>query len=138
MRTTALLLTLPALGFALPGMMGVGSRAEALEMLDKMRREAEAEAGAEPAPAEKRGLLDPLTDLGETLESLVNDIAGEVGSIAESVDPDNFRPEPGYHFIPPGPNDSRGPCPGLNLLANYGYLPRDGYVNFGQVVEATS
>ncbi|KAL4803342.1 Chloroperoxidase [Aspergillus unguis] len=26
----------------------------------------------------------------------------------------------------PGPDDSRGPCPGLNTLANHGYLPRDG------------
>ncbi|KAG7088824.1 hypothetical protein E1B28_012780 [Marasmius oreades] len=26
----------------------------------------------------------------------------------------------------PGPNDSRGPCPGLNTLANHGFLPRDG------------
>ena len=30
-----------------------------------------------------------------------------------------------------------GPCPGLNLLANYGYLPRNGIVTFGQVVEAS-
>ena len=26
----------------------------------------------------------------------------------------------------PGPNDIRGPCPGLNALANHGFLPRDG------------
>lgn len=26
----------------------------------------------------------------------------------------------------------------LNLLANHGYLPRDGHVNFGDVVEATA
>ena len=24
----------------------------------------------------------------------------------------------------PGPNDLRGPCPGLNALANHGYFPR--------------
>ena len=30
-----------------------------------------------------------------------------------------------------------GPCPGLNLLANYGYLPRNGIVTFDQVVEAS-
>ncbi|KAL3470346.1 Cloroperoxidase [Aspergillus californicus] len=29
-------------------------------------------------------------------------------------------------WIAPGPADSRGPCPGLNTLANHGYLPRDG------------
>ncbi|EEB97921.1 hypothetical protein MPER_02663, partial [Moniliophthora perniciosa FA553] len=26
----------------------------------------------------------------------------------------------------PGPDDARGPCPGLNTLANHGFLPRDG------------
>ncbi|KAJ7167715.1 Peroxidase, family 2-domain-containing protein [Mycena filopes] len=26
----------------------------------------------------------------------------------------------------PGPNDIRGPCPGLNTLSNHGFLPRDG------------
>jgi hypothetical protein len=26
----------------------------------------------------------------------------------------------------PGPNDARGPCPGLNTLANHGYLPSNG------------
>ncbi|OJJ01936.1 hypothetical protein ASPVEDRAFT_28567 [Aspergillus versicolor CBS 583.65] len=29
-------------------------------------------------------------------------------------------------WIAPGPDDSRGPCPGLNTLANHGYLPRNG------------
>ncbi|KAF5353621.1 hypothetical protein D9758_013786 [Tetrapyrgos nigripes] len=33
----------------------------------------------------------------------------------------------GHHgFQAPGPNDARGPCPGLNTLANHGYLPRNG------------
>ncbi|KZV89480.1 Cloroperoxidase [Exidia glandulosa HHB12029] len=29
-------------------------------------------------------------------------------------------------FIIPGPGDSRSPCPGLNTLANEGFLPHDG------------
>ncbi|KAF2165505.1 hypothetical protein M409DRAFT_36912 [Zasmidium cellare ATCC 36951] len=80
---------------------------------------------------EKRQLLG-------TVGNLLNDVSGLLGSVASSIDPDNFRPESGYDFQAPGPNDSRGPCPGLNLLANHGYLPRNGYVNFGQVVEATA
>ncbi|KAF9445367.1 Cloroperoxidase, partial [Macrolepiota fuliginosa MF-IS2] len=36
----------------------------------------------------------------------------------------------------PGPNDIRGPCPGLNTLANHGYLPHDGITTPGQLVEA--
>lgn len=40
------------------------------------------------------------------------------GSVAEGIlNPDDKRPEEGYEFQAPGPNDSRGPCPGLNLLA---------------------
>lgn len=29
-------------------------------------------------------------------------------------------------WTPPGPNDLRSPCPGLNSLANHGFLPHDG------------
>ena len=33
----------------------------------------------------------------------------------------------GQHaFVAPGPGDKRGPCPGLNALANHGYLPHNG------------
>ncbi|KAI7771398.1 hypothetical protein LZL87_010838 [Fusarium oxysporum] len=36
-------------------------------------------------------------------------------------------PDPKDHeFRAAGPYDSRSPCPGLNALANHGYLPRDG------------
>ncbi|KAK2606433.1 hypothetical protein QQS21_003126 [Conoideocrella luteorostrata] len=33
-----------------------------------------------------------------------------------------------HEFVPPdlGAGDQRGPCPGLNALANHGYLPHDG------------
>lgn len=69
---------------------------------------------------------------------ILGDVTGLLGSVASSVDPNNLRPEPGYTFKAPGPSDSRGPCPALNLLANYGYLPRNGHVSFGQIVEATA
>ncbi|KAK2037589.1 hypothetical protein LZ31DRAFT_534823 [Colletotrichum somersetense] len=73
------------------------------------------------------------------LGSLTNSIGGLLGSVAQgALNPDDRRPEPGYEFRAPGPGDSRGPCPGLNLLANHGYLPRNGHVNFGQVVEAAA
>ncbi|KAF9445364.1 aromatic peroxygenase precursor [Macrolepiota fuliginosa MF-IS2] len=41
-----------------------------------------------------------------------------------------------HPFKAPGPNDIRGPCPGLNTLANHGYLPRNGIVTPGQVITA--
>ena len=28
-----------------------------------------------------------------------------------------------HAWVAPGPNDLRGPCPGLNALANHGYFP---------------
>ncbi|KAF5327642.1 hypothetical protein D9619_004132 [Psilocybe cf. subviscida] len=41
-----------------------------------------------------------------------------------------------HPWIAPGKNDIRGPCPGLNTLANHGYLPRNGIARPSQVVEA--
>lgn len=40
-------------------------------------------------------------------------------------------------FIPPGPNDLRGPCPGLNAMANHGYIKRSGVVGLVEVVDAS-
>lgn len=36
----------------------------------------------------------------------------------------------------PGEGDQRGPCPGLNALANHGYIPRDGVVSLLGAVRA--
>ncbi|KAF7715040.1 Chloroperoxidase domain-containing protein [Penicillium ucsense] len=45
----------------------------------------------------------------------------------------------GVHVFQP-PNfekgDQRGPCPGLNALANHGYIPRNGVVSFAHVIQA--
>ncbi|KAG9112986.1 hypothetical protein FRC07_007819, partial [Ceratobasidium sp. 392] len=41
-----------------------------------------------------------------------------------------------HAFQPPTPGDLRGPCPGLNALANHGYLPRNGLVTFNQAIQA--
>ncbi|KAK9769583.1 hypothetical protein AB5N19_11760 [Seiridium cardinale] len=34
--------------------------------------------------------------------------------------------------------DQRGPCPGLNALANHGYLPRDGVVGFLELIDVVN
>ena len=78
-----------------------------------------------------------LGGLGQ-LGNVVNDLKGTLGSVSGALDLDNKRPEPGFEYVEPLETDSRGPCPGLNLLANYGYLPHDGHVNVGQVLEAVS
>ncbi|KAL1586231.1 hypothetical protein WHR41_05391 [Cladosporium halotolerans] len=48
-------------------------------------------------------------------------------------------PMPGdedHKFIAPGKNDIRGPCPGMNMLANHGFIARDGITNFQESVDA--
>lgn len=119
----AFLLALPALSSAYPGMMGA-SKEEMKAMLMEKRAEANIEE------------RDPQI-LAPILGSILDTVRGLLGSVAAIVDVSQKRPEPGFEFRAPGPNDYRGPCPGLNLLANHGYLPRNGKVTLGQVIEAT-
>ncbi|KAJ4384870.1 hypothetical protein N0V86_000473 [Didymella sp. IMI 355093] len=129
---TVLALALPAVTSAYPGMMGASSRSE-LENALKEAYKREAAAEADPQ------IANLLSGVGDTVKSLGDLVGGLINSVGNAlVVADNKRPEPGYEFKAPTSGDSRGPCPGLNLLANYGYLPRNGYVNFGQVLDATS
>ncbi|TKA61134.1 hypothetical protein B0A55_12340 [Friedmanniomyces simplex] len=41
-----------------------------------------------------------------------------------------------HGFIAPGPNDIRGPCPGLNAAANHNFLAHDGITTFNELVDA--
>ncbi|KAF2996809.1 hypothetical protein E8E13_001732 [Curvularia kusanoi] len=43
-----------------------------------------------------------------------------------------------HRYIAPGPNDLRGPCPGLNVMANHGYLPRNGMSTILQMTTAST
>ncbi|PMD35393.1 putative aromatic peroxygenase [Hyaloscypha variabilis F] len=48
-------------------------------------------------------------------------------------------PAPGdtaHYFVAPGPNDIRGPCPGLNVAANHNFLAHDGITTFDELVDA--
>ncbi|KZP12356.1 Cloroperoxidase [Athelia psychrophila] len=62
--------------------------------------------GAQPAPG-------PLADTGVKL-------------IADAAHP----------YKAAGPNDIRGPCPGLNTLASHGYLPRNGIATPQEIISA--
>jgi len=45
----------------------------------------------------------------------------------------------GVHaFVAPKHSDQRGPCPGLNALANHGYLPHNGIADIATIVAATN
>ncbi|KAI9635128.1 uncharacterized protein MKK02DRAFT_32626 [Dioszegia hungarica] len=83
---------------------------------------------------EKRllGLLDvpaALTATGGLLDGLV-------GGVAKNIQGSTRVPDAAHPFQAPGPTDQRGPCPGLNALANHGYLPRNGIVTSGEVISA--
>ncbi|XP_044724545.1 peroxidase, family 2 domain-containing protein [Hirsutella rhossiliensis] len=40
-----------------------------------------------------------------------------------------------HRFIAPRPGDQRGPCPGLNAMANHNYIPRNGVATAGQFIK---
>ncbi|CZT22238.1 related to oxidase [Ramularia collo-cygni] len=42
-----------------------------------------------------------------------------------------------HRFIAPASGDDRGPCPGLNAMANHGYLPRNGRASIQQLIDGT-
>ncbi|KAF1988889.1 Cloroperoxidase [Aulographum hederae CBS 113979] len=46
----------------------------------------------------------------------------------------DVRPGTTHEYRDPGPNDKRGPCPGLNAAANHGFLPRSGITTLEQTV----
>lgn len=43
-----------------------------------------------------------------------------------------------HAFRAPGPGDDRGECPGLNSMANHGYLPRNGRATIQQFIDGTN
>jgi hypothetical protein len=43
-----------------------------------------------------------------------------------------------HAFVEAGPNDLRGPCPGLNALANHNYIPHHGVVSVEQAILASN
>lgn len=92
------------------------------------RHQVKRDAHAETKSEARSNFFDPIAA----------DILALGGVAASIADLDNKRPEPGYEYQDPLPTDSRGPCPGLNLLANYGYLPRNGHITYAQALEACS
>jgi hypothetical protein len=83
---------------------------------------AEIRAGVEKA-IEKRSLLDPT--------AAPIDSTFLYPYYHSTVHPTDRASVTGEHAFQP-PNfsngDQRGPCPGLNVLANHGYIPRNGVV----------
>ncbi|KAH8711867.1 Chloroperoxidase [Phaeosphaeriaceae sp. PMI808] len=73
---------------------------------------------------------EKLTSALKTVEKLKNDKR----FIIDFTKPIDIT---GKHaFQAPKKSDQRGPCPGLNALANHGYIARDGITSFAEVVIA--
>jgi len=71
----------------------------------------------------------------EAHEKRVNGILPGFNAGAQRIDVS------GKHaFVPPNfkKGDLRGPCPGLNALANHNYLPHNGFATIDQFVSATN
>ncbi|KAL1587622.1 hypothetical protein WHR41_03651 [Cladosporium halotolerans] len=85
---------------------------------------------------EKRGLLSGLLDLTSgLLQTIEHDLEG----VLEALDPFENKAVDvsGKHaFQPPTSEDLRGPCPGLNAMANHGYIHRSGHVGLIESVAA--
>ncbi|ROW15066.1 hypothetical protein VPNG_03456 [Cytospora leucostoma] len=89
--------------------------------------------------AEKRdaGIIEGVTSLlSGTLEAVVDSVVGLIPT-DDAVNGLKRFPEAAYPFKEPSNTDQRGPCPGLNTLANHGYIPRTGIATIGQIVFAT-
>ncbi|KAJ9477203.1 HEME_HALOPEROXIDASE domain-containing protein [Pseudozyma hubeiensis] len=67
-----------------------------------------------------------------TFHALINPASFKYNAQEQHVDLTSDE----HKFIAPGPNDIRGPCPGLNLLANHGYLNRNGVTTLTQGIDA--
>lgn len=51
---------------------------------------------------------------------------------------DQYVSNTGKHaFVAPGNGDLRGPCPGLNAMANHGYIPHNGVATVTQFIQGT-
>ncbi|RDW62500.1 hypothetical protein BP5796_10802 [Coleophoma crateriformis] len=94
--------------------VNVGSHNIPIEYLKTLLNESLAKTTPAEALLKKRTTFDPVTQL--------IDVHGD------------------HEFMLPdyAAGDVRGPCPGLNTLANHNYLPRNGYATITQYIEATN
>ncbi|KAJ8092777.1 hypothetical protein PM082_023605 [Marasmius tenuissimus] len=64
--------------------------------------------------------------LSSTLTLLFFSSAAVAGVLPRGADPHELVDWSQHQFQAPTETDARGPCPGLNTLANHGFLPHDG------------
>ncbi|KAL1405621.1 hypothetical protein Q8F55_009260 [Vanrija albida] len=111
-------------------------------LIAELRKGLDAIGDFEPAPGTGyKGLnFNKLTEqsvidafgLNTPHEQLVNQTRKRANFIGLGLGEDEAHP-----WIAPGPGDHRGPCPGLNTIANHGYIPRNGIVNPIELIVGT-
>ncbi|RYC91286.1 hypothetical protein BFJ63_vAg5874 [Fusarium oxysporum f. sp. narcissi] len=97
----------------------------------------QAEKSHEPRQL-KTGVVGGVVSLlGGTVEAVVDNVLGLIPTNKAVKGLQKF-PESSHPFKAPGKTDQRGPCPGLNTLANHGYIPRNGIATIGQIQAGTA
>jgi hypothetical protein len=86
-------------------------------------------------PALENGHLHGLTH--ERLHAVIRSVDEFKQEKRFIIDPSKPIDITGKHvFKAPSKDDQRGPCPGLNALANHGYIARSGITSLAEVVTA--
>ncbi|KAF2870108.1 hypothetical protein BDV95DRAFT_608130 [Massariosphaeria phaeospora] len=120
------------------GLEALMNHPEARRQIERRLNEHQEKTESQNSPRQLgTGLLSGVVDLvGGTLKAVVDPIFGLLPT-NDAVKGLKRFPEKNYPFKAPGSTDQRGPCPGLNTLANHGYIPRTGIATVGQIVEGT-
>lgn len=83
---------------------------------------------------EKRGLISGLLDV---TSDLLQTVGRDLDEVLNALDPFTNKAidvTGDHEFRAPSSTDQRGPCPGLNAMANHGYIHRSGVVSLVDAV----
>lgn len=79
--------------------------------------------------------LDGVSSTAESPEVVPRQLPGVVPGFSAKA---QYVSNQGAHkYVAPGAGDQRGPCPGLNAMANHNYLPHNGIATIAQFVQGT-
>ena len=109
-------LCLAALAFCVTEVIAFPSRMFDMSMSEEEKRTiAEIAATIETGAKERRQLITPTFDASKQHVSTTGT----------------------YAYVAPKSSDLRGPCPGLNAMANHGYIPHNGVATISQFIQGT-
>ncbi|KAK7028707.1 Cloroperoxidase [Favolaschia claudopus] len=89
---------------------------------------ASASASASPSANSNPKSSGPTTEVQGGLTGVLMTLPDQIADAGLKRIPDDQHP-----FIAPKPDDQRGPCPAMNVLANHGYIPRNGIATFEEL-----